>query len=281
GYNTNINSATSSATTSDLRLFNVPLQLLESNQKTDSAFIDTKATLNISRPVTERRVQYLTLSYQDVTNDVTGDFNIDIFNIGVGYLARIGESQVRFPLGYQAVAINNEFTQSFLSLGFDSITPIDRQNDWINFGVLGAKRFKNDHLRDTDLLMLGSGWGHVLGDWPAKVVGSVFLGEDHARKQKSQGYTFGGVRGALEYRLNLDHTLYVNALYQEARYHARGVFVEKRQDRVTEGVLGWRWKLSKKASVTGELSHTDNESSLTLFTYDRFKSQLGFVYLFD
>lgn len=282
GYSTNINSATSAATTTDIAIFQgVPLELVDSDRKTDSPYLDSKLTFNVSRPINERRVQYLTLGYQNISNEEEDDFNIDIFNIGVGYLANIGNSQVRFPLSYQGVSIDNEFTQSFVSFGFDSITPMDKHNDWINFAILGAKRFNDDHERDTDLGMLGTGWGHLLKHTPLKLVGSIYIGEDHARKQESQGNTFGGVRGALDYRLNLNHSFYANALYQESRYHDKGIFVELRKDNTMQGILGWRWRLNKQATVQGELSYTDNESSLTLYSYDRFKSQLGFVYLFD
>lgn len=281
GYSSNINSATSARSFDDLAFFQGDLFLANDDRKTDSAFVDTKATFNVSRPINEKRLQYLTASYQDITNEQTDDYNIDVFNIGVGYMATIGDSQFRFPLTYQAVSIDNELTQSFLSFGFDSITPMDANNDWINFALLGAKRFKHDHVRDTDLVMLGTGWGHLFKGTNLKAVASVFVGDDNARKQESQGNTFGGLRGALQYRPSLEHSFYVNALYQESRYHDKGVFVELRKDRTTEAVAGWRWRLAKNIRALLELNYTDNESSLTLFTYDRFKSQLGFVYQFN
>ena len=280
GYNTNINSATSAATINDLAQF-TGFPLLENDRKTESAFIDSEAVLNLSRPITERRVQYLTLGYRDITNEETDNFNIDILSLGVGYFATLGDTQFRFPLSYQGVSIDNEFTQSFASLGFDSITPMDRNNDWINFATLGFKRFKDDHVRDTDLLMLGTGWGYLFQTLPMKTVVSGFLGEEHARQVKSQGNTFGGIRGAVEYQVRLGHMLYANLLYQEANYHDDGAFVQTRKDRTAESTLGWNWQLSRKASVNGEISYTENDSVLTLFSYERVKSQIGFVYLID
>lgn len=280
GYNTNINSATSAATINDLSQFGT-FPLSDDDRKIESAFLDTEAVLNLSRPITEKRVQYLTLGYRDITNEESDNFNIDILSLGAGYFATIGETQFRFPLSYQGVAIDNEFTQSFASVGFDSVTPVDRHNDWINFATLGFKRFKDDHIRDTDLAMLGTGWGYLFADTPVKTVVSAFIGEEHARNAKSQGNTFGGVRGAVEYQLQLNHMLYANLLYQEAGYHDKGAFVRTRKDRTTEATLGWNWRLSRHASVSAEAGYTNNDSVLTIFSYERVKSQIGFVYLID
>ena len=281
GYNTNINSATSATTVSDIATLGGNFTLVEDDQKTDSSFLDTQASLNVTRPITEKRMQFLTLGYRDITNEQTDNFNIDIASVSLGYLSRIGDSQFRFPISYQGVSIDNEFTQSFLSLGFDSVTPLDQRNEWINFATLGFKRFKDDHVRDTDLLMLGTGWGYLFQSVPMKLVTSAFLGEDKARQAESQGNTFAGVRAALQYQLLLNHSLYVNLLYQEADYHDEGAFVRVREDRTSEGSLGWQWRLSKNALLKGELNYTDNKSSLELFSYDRMKSQIGFLYTFD
>ncbi|MCG8670359.1 MAG: tetratricopeptide repeat protein [Pseudomonadales bacterium] len=281
GYSSNINSATSAQSTSDFSFIGGSIDLFEGDRKTESAYMDSRVRLNVTRPINERRLQFLTLEYQDITNEEVDDFNIDVLNLSAGYMANIGSSQFRFPISYQAVSIDNEFTQSFVSIGFDSITPLDKQSDWINFAILGAKRFKDDHLRDTDLAMLGTGYGRLLWGARVKAVASIFIGEDKARQQDSQGNTFGGVRGALEYRLNLDQTLYLNGLYQEARYHNKGVFVEVRKDKISEGILGWRWRIAKNASVMAEINYTDNDSNLTLFSYDRAKSQVGFTYVFE
>ena len=70
-------------------------------------------------------------------------------------------------------------------------------------------------------------------------------------------------------------------LYQEANYHDDGAFVQTRKDRTAESTLGWNWQLSRKASVNGEISYTENDSVLTIFSYERVKSQIGFVYLID
>lgn len=281
GYNTNINSATSVTNISDIAALGGSFSLLEDDRKTESSFMDSQATLNITRPITEKRLQFLTLGYRDITNDATDNFNIDIASLSLGYLARIGDSQFRFPVSYQGVSIDNQFTQSFASVGFDSVTPMDRRNDWINFATVGFKRFKDDHVRDTDLLMVGSGWGYLFDTLPMKLVASAFVGEDKARQAESQGNTFVGVRAALQYQLLLNHSLYGNLLYQEAEYNDQGLFVRVREDRTSEGTLGWQWRLSKSAQVKGELSYTDNKSSLELFSYDRMKSQIGFLYTFD
>ena len=226
-------------------------------------------------------MQYLTVEYQNVSNEVTHDFNVDVLNLGAGYMLNIGESQVRIPVTYQAIAIDTEWTQNFVSLGFDAITPVDGRNDWINFALLGAKRFKDSHLRDTDLAMLGTGWGYVFPGFRWKTVASVFVGEDHARKLDSQGNTFAGVRGALEHRFNLDHQLSFAVLYQQSRYHDKGIFVALREDTLGEATLNWDWRLQKNCSLRASLNYTESDSTLTLFTYDRFKSEVGLVYVFD
>ncbi|MCG8313436.1 MAG: hypothetical protein MI976_09480 [Pseudomonadales bacterium] len=280
GFSSNINSATAARTTTDFIFFG-EFPLAESSRETESAYLDSTFTFNATRPITERRIQYLTLEYRNIANEVTNDFNIDVINLGGGYMLNIGETQVRLPLTYQAIAIDTDWTQNFVSVGFDAITPMDNRNDWINFALLGAKRFKDEHLRDTDLAMLGTGWGYVFPGFRWKAVGSVFLGEDHARKQDTQGNTFAGIRGAVEHRLNLDHQLSFNLLYQESRYHDKGIFVELREDTLTEATLNWHWRLQKNCSVRASLNYTQSDSSLTLFTYDRFKSELGLIYVFD
>ena len=280
GYSSNINSATTDDFTDDI-LGIKNLEISKDNQAKESRFSEVEARWSVTKPITTKRAQFLTASYKHLANQQTDEFNTDTASLGVGYIFRSGISQYRVPLTYQIIALDDEMLRYSVSLGIDANRPIGARLDWVNFGVVSMQRYKSASERDTNLLMLGTGFSYTGKNLPMRLFGSVLIAEEHERDVAVNGRTYGGLRLSGEYLLNTRSTLFLNNTIQLSTYHDSGFFEDNREDWLYDTVLGWRWRYSKNIAMTSEINYTDNDSNTVLYDYHRSKFQVGFQYVLD
>lgn len=290
GHSSNINSATTEDYTDPIPGLNVVVEagqpehtiaIDEEQQAIRGQYSDIDVRYQVTRPMTSKRAQFLTASYRRLAYQGEGDYNLDVLNVGVGYLFRAGTSQYRIPLSFQGVVLDGEMLRYSASLSMDVVRPVSAQWEWMNYGVVSIQRYKEDIERDTDLLLVGSGLGYAFPSRPVRVFGSVLIAEDHEREVASNGRTYGGIRLSGEYIMSAQGALYLNITSQLSTYHDAGFFEEIREDMFTEVTLGGRWKVSPHTLLSLEAGYTDNDSNTVIYDYKKSVVEVAVQYVVD
>jgi hypothetical protein len=284
GNDSNINSAT------ELGVIPTPIGDVELNpngQSIDDSYVDLGGGVSYTRPFSKTSAISASANYTQHNNLSTSDFDLDILAADVSY-AHIVRETMRLTYGarVQRVNLDSEPFQDSASV----ITSWQRSagGGWSQ-AVTGAYtqvRFDdginaNASFRDVNQVLLSGVLGKTDGRFFHSI--SAYVGDESAVKSlgKNNAQQFYGIAFSEQFQFSPAHIPYFRiSLHRSENEAPDPIFNIEREDDTFSTSLGWIWRAHRKVNVTTDVTYTDNESNLDLYTYDRVKYQTALRYQF-
>lgn len=98
---------------------------------------------------------------------------------------------------------------------------------------------------------------------------------------KNNAQQFYGIAFSEQFQLLPAHIPYFRiSLHRSENEAPDPIFNIEREDDTFSTSLGWVWRAHRNVNVTTDVTYTDNDSNLELYTYDRVKYQTALRYQF-
>ena len=284
GNDSNINSAT------ELGVIPTPIgdvELSANGQSIDDNYMDVGGGVIYSLPFSKTSALSASANYTQHNNLSTSAFDLDVLAADVSY-AHVVQETMRFSYGgrVQRVDLASEHFQDSTSF----ITSWQRSpgNGWSQAltGAYTQVRFDdginaNASLRDVDQVLLSGVLGKTSGNFFHSV--SAYVGDESAVKSlgANNAQQFYGIAFSEQYQFRPAHVPYFRiSLHRSDNQERDPIFNLEREDDTFSTSLGWVWRANRNINVTTDITYTNNESNLDLYTYDRVKYQTALRYQF-
>lgn len=283
GTDSNINSAT------ELGVISTPIgdvQLSSNGQSIDDSFMDIGGGLNYLKPLSKTRAISFNANYNLHNNIDTDSFDIGVLSGDLSYVQLLDNMRISYGARAQLVNLDGENFQKSGSL----ISTLQRNpgNGWSQAltGAYTLVRYDdslnaNASLRDIDQWLVSGVLGKTMGKFNHTV--SIYYGNEQEVESagKDNAQSFYGLAFSEQYQLSPEHIPYLRVSFHNSENKAPHVFFNKvRDDNTISTSLGWIWQARSNMNVTTDLTYTNNDSNLDLFSYDRVKVQTGLRYQF-
>lgn len=283
GNDTNINSAT------ELGVISTPIGDVELNpngQSIEDSFFDIGGGVSYVKPLSKTSSVNFSGSYNLHNNTDTNAFDIGVLAGEVSYAHLVNDLRLSYGARAQKVELDGEGFQHSTSL----ITTMQRNSDngWSQAltGAYTAVRYDDDNnpsagLRDVNQWLLSGVLGKTMGNFNHTF--SVYYGTEEERESagKDNAQDFYGVAFSEQFQFRPNHIPYVRVSLHYSENKAPHVFFgEVRDDDTLSTSMGWIWRARRNMNVTTDITYTDTDSSLDLYSYDRLKVQTGIRYQF-
>lgn len=284
GNDSNINSAT------ELGVIPTPIgdvELSPNGQSIDDSYMDLGGGVSYTQPFSKTSALSASASYTQHNNFSTSAFDLDVLAADLSY-AHIVRETMRFSYGARAQFVNldGESFQDSRSL----ITSWQRSpgTGWSQ-GLTGAYsqvRFDdginpNASFRDVNQVLLSGVVSKTSGNFFHSV--SAYIGDESAVRSlgENNAQQFYGIAFSEQFQFRPQHIPYFRiSLHRSENQAPDPIFNIEREDDTFSTSLGWVWRANRNINVTTDVTYTENDSNLDLYTYDRVKYQTALRYQF-
>ena len=144
----------------------------------------------------------------------------------------------------------------------------------IELGVASSNyEYEDFATRDSEGVTFSAGWRQTFSTFGRpRVRFSLYAGNERAKDDRFE--YFGRDYVGLQWRGELDiatrHQAYAHLRWQASDYLGLDpIYASLREDRYWRFGLGWRYRLQKHWHVGAEVEYTNNDSTITLYEFDR------------
>lgn len=287
GADSNINSAT------ELGVIATPIgdiELSANGKRIDDNFFDVGGGVAFNKPLSKTSGFNIAGSFNRHDNVDVDEFDLDVLSADANYFHSFDKVRLSYGVRGQLIELNDERFQD--STSFIASLLNSPGNGWSR-ALTGAyttvrydtKLDANADLRDVDQYLLSGIVGKVMGKFNHSV--SVYFGDEDARREqgKNNAQRFYGVAFSEQYQWKPNHLPYFRISLHESDNKANAPIFSattpiKREDKTLSTSLGWQWRAGRFTNITTDVTYTDNESNIDLFSYDRLKFQTGLRFQF-
>lgn len=284
GSDSNINSAT------ELGVIPTPIgdvELSPNGQSIEDSYVDLGGGVTYTHPFSKTRALTASGTYTQHNNFSTSDFDLDVLAADISY-AHVVQESMRFSYGARAqrVDLDNKNFQNSASLIASWQRSAGAGWSQALTGAYTQVRFDdgvnaNASFRDVNQVLLSGVLGKTDGNFFHSV--SAYVGDESAVRNlgKNNAQQFYGVAFSEQFQFRPAHIPYFRiSLHRSENEAPDPIFNIEREDDTFSTSLGWVWRAHRNVNVTTDVTYTDNESNLDLYTYDRVKYQTALRYQF-
>jgi hypothetical protein len=255
--------------------------------KTADEYADLMLGAVYRRFISRDRIIDFNLNLNRHDNFSSRQFDLDSLRGELAYNHGSGQQRFRYSLqGHQVRVAGLNFQNS---AGVSMSWQRAAGNGWFQSvsGSLNAIRFDNDSsadndLRDVNQKLISAGLTKT-GEFFTNSANIYYADEDATNSMGSHnGRKYYGLSHSILWRLNDLHTPYLRLSLQELEHNNRHpvFFNTTRSDTTATASIGWLWQLNRRFIISSELTYTDSDSNIALFSYAKTKTQAGFRYQF-
>ena len=192
-------------------------------------------------------------------------------------------SRFRIPVQVSQLYLNGTDYRQMAFMGLDWTRMVSQKNSIQTFLQGGTMQYPTQSARNVSLTVFGAAWSRRFGKQGHNFSLSAHYGQEVAQNSAypwwSRSY-YGG-RADLQWRLGATDSLYANLSYQQAQHGAADpVFIKTRQDQLMQLAAGWSRMVKKKLLLKAETTLTQNDTNISLYTYNRNQLMLSAKYEF-
>ena len=286
GYDSNVNSATSSDTV-DAQIFGLTLPI-EVEDETSDSFLRSAGQLQISRPISPSQTLFARGDFELRNNWSESDFNTQRYGGRLGTIFHGDRVRTTLAGRVQHFRLSGRSYQNLFGLSADvSASLTDRM--LLNAGAQAMRlRYADLPDRDSDLGIVSAGLTHFWprSTWRPVVNVTLFAGredadEDTAGAQANTDRDLYGLNGLLRLQFAPDWSLTTRAQYRHSEYdEENALFEETREEDFYQVSLELDWSPSARLTVGPRLEYRDNDANIELFDYERTVFELRARYSF-
>ena len=284
GSDDNINSAT------ELSVITLPIgdiQLSPNAQSIDDNYLDTTFGVNFIHPIDKNRSLSVSGAYNTHNNFSTDQFDLGDLSATGTFSITKDNTRLNNSLRLQRVTLaNNSFQQSASLIGNLQRVGSNGWNQTLTGAFTAVRYFNSDasptaDFRDINQALVSGGlikatgnFIHNISLYYANETALYEAGENNAKK-------FYGLAYTNQFALRPGHTPFVRLSLQRSGHKAiYQAFGTERDDDLFSATFGWRWQIAKQLNLNTDVTYTDNDSSINVFSYDRVKYQTGLSFQF-
>ncbi len=283
GVDSNINSAT------ELGIIDTPIgdvELSPSGQSIDDNFMDLGAGFNYNHPFDKNSAAFVRGNFNQHNNFSTSEFDLDVISGEAGYAVIRENVRLSMSGRLQRVDLNDQEFQSSSSV----LGTMQRNagNGWSQ-GITAAYtavRFNtgpnpDNNLRDVNQTLLSGNIAKAAGRFLHNI--SVYYGDEDAQRSagKNNAQTFYGIAFSEQIQFRPGHIPYVRISFHKSENKSVApVFNIDREDDTFSTSFGWIWQFNRNLNITTDVTYTENDSNIDLYSFDRLKYQTGLRYQF-
>jgi tetratricopeptide (TPR) repeat protein len=274
GWDSNINSATSNssvAVPSIAPWFNIPLNAVSREQS--SKYLSLTGGVSFRTPLNKNLSLFGAAqgSVRTNWNESAFDPSYTDFTLGLTYKRFIDQFTV--ALQRNNFDIDGDRFRKSHGLTAQWQRQVDDRNQISVFAQTADLNYPNNGVRDAQRTIVGAGWGHAFsGDKAPVVFLSAYYGKEDMDENDFDDFSndIYGARVGGQMVLNYKLVAYANASY-EIREHDKTdpVFLQKREDDQFDFSVGLRYLPIPGWTIKPQLSYLHNDSSISLYDFDR------------
>ena len=281
GFDSNINSATSSSAINLAPTFIAPRLVLPSGaQEQSSKYMSLAGGASFRQPITENLAVVGGVQGQNRTNWNESQFDpsfID-YNLGLTYKKHI-DSFTAALQGNTYDIDGERFRRSYGAIG-QWQRDLDDRNQVSLYAQYAKLSYPSSNVRDADRYIVGGGWAHVFAGDKSPV---LFL-SPYAGKENTEDSAFDflsnsiyGFRAGGQLSMNPKLVAYAGTSYEYRDYDGRDpIFGETRRDNQYDFNIGLRYLPGHKWTIRPQFSYLRNNSNTTIFDFDRTVLSINF-----
>jgi len=286
GYDSNVNSATSTSTFSAPGVLpNATFNLANSSQERSDNFMSMAGGISFRQPINKDWSAFSALNLNNrFNNDQTAfDFTALDFNGGVRYKKFIDT----FTAALQASTFELDSTRFRNSHGVTGQwqRDLDDRNQVNMYAQAARITYKGNSFRDADRYIVGGGWAHVFpGDKSPVVFLSGYGGVEDTRDSAADFLSndIYGVRAGGQLSINTKLVAYTALGFEYRDYDQRDpAFLKTRRDDQYDLSLGLRYLPGYNWIIRPQISYTNSDSNIVLNDYERTVISVNFRHDFN
>jgi opacity protein-like surface antigen len=273
GYNSNINSATSTREMALPLLGGMVLQLSRDGRSRESGFGQATFNVQYSTPLATDWRFLLDANIAGTGNWVTHDYNTIVSNVSVGVARKVEKHQfIVKAQGQNYVLGGHSYRNVFGLLGQYAYSASDR-SEFSAFAQASRMNYPDDKLRDAHRYTLGLSWSQALAGDRAVAYGSVYGGTEDAFRAGAPhelDYRYLGLRAGGMYLLNPRFKVEAGLGAERRDFDGTEFLFQKtRWETVYDAFVGAEYALSRKLSVRPQYRYAHSDSNIPLRDYQR------------
>lgn len=274
-----------SATAEDIHLPSFPGTAFTVDRPEDG-FVEALAGVDYYRPFSKTQAFFAGAGITERRYWEEDDYSLRVFDARLGGVFVTPLGRIRLPVQYQHLQLGDDAYRNVLSAGFEGSRALGTRTEGAVFAQVGSVRYAEAAVSDLDVntLTLGLAATHQLSDNGLQMSGAVFFGKDIADSSAAEfnGRNYGGFRLGLNWPVARKHLLGAQLSYQHARHDEdHPAFADRRVDDLGQASLSWLWRPEKRWEVKASVEYYSNNSSLSLYEYDRTVAQVGLRYIWE
>lgn len=274
GWDSNINSATNE---SAIELTIGTYRPTEGvDKQTSDTFTEVTNRLKYNYHFNINSEFFSSLGYSNRENN-NKHFDRQSADIKLGYSHKTDLGKLSVPVSYQTMWLDERqlLEIATISTGLNQTYEGFFTDYNLQYGEI---RYPDQQTLDVDYIAASLALGTNNNQAVANQQYILFYGDETPANGLYQfnAREYLGAQIRLPIRLTLRHYLTPRMVYQVAEYKAHHpFFISRREDRYASIELDWNWYVDRKWHLTAQISHTESESSVGLYTYSRTAAFVG------
>ncbi len=298
GHDTNVNSATSDPTITDLfippeiSLKNInlassgPLGVqIPSDFARVGAVIDVIKPLELSGLLKDKVTYFATLfaSYSDYLRNTP--FDLGNYYASTGFLIRNDNDVLKLPIRVQALDLQSQNLLRAISVAPEILHRFSNRNTMGLSFEYGSLTYPNTKSLNQQQGFGTFIWQHFNPDHHYYFEVNLFGGDTQATQGQFayNGRAFVGYRIFAQWNFVKGHQLYLNFVDRNSWFDKNNPsFVnEKRRERFQQILIGWDWNVAKNWWFKTYAGYAKNRSTIDVYRFKRQEIGIGFEYRTD
>lgn len=277
GWDSNINSATNEQQIQLTIGTYTPTEGVDKETSDTYSELLNKVSYDHNFNVNSRFFSHIAYSIRENNNK---NFDTQSAEIQAGYGHTTSAGKLSYPVSHQSVWLDEQQLRYTTSVGV-RLARNDKQ-DFVNYSAqFGVIRYPDQPSLNMDNIVLSYFFGRHQTQTGINPQYALFYGDETATNST---YDFNarryvGAQIRLPIRMTDRQYLIPKLLYQRAVHkHQHPFFFTTREDDHLNIALNWNWGLTRQWQISGQVSHSRNDSTVDLYTYDRITTHFGITY---
>lgn len=269
GFDSNINSATSSRTVATPGLGIGTLS--PGSRETDAWFGALGGGLSYRHPIGGGYFFTAGGAAWAKNNFGESEFNTHGLDGNFGLQYARGKDTVSLSINGGLFVLDNDRLRNSGGVSAQWQHDLDATRQLSAYAQYANLNYPDQSIRDVNRYVLGAAYAQAVS--PNVVLfGSAYVGDERAKASNADyvGNNLWGLRMGAQYRIDRQWTLTGGVYYESRNYGGREpVFNESREDHQTEFNLGLEYRFDKNWRATGRVVHVDTRSDISIYRFQR------------
>lgn len=271
GYDSNVNSATSSGKVTVFNMFDATLS--PEARKHGAGYVGLSGGLSFNKPLNESWAFVADGSFSRNTITDASPFDTQTLNGNIGLRWTEGKNAVTFGLMGQSFSVDNDRNRTTTGVIGQWQHYFEATRQFTLFGQYLKFDYPGQDLRNANRQIIGIAYGQQFGGATApSYFVSAYGGSEKERAAgvPHYGHTPWGVRFGGQINLSPNTQIFAVGAVEKRRYGGPDpLFLATRRDTQYDFRLGLKYEPYRYWSIVPSIAYTDNQSNITLYDYAR------------